>query len=505
MIRVPLRAVRLSQPVPALDERTARLDSITLGLARWRPDYSARHVFTGTQLVWLVLLLAAVTAGFCYARIPTASLIIALTTLFYAVSFLFKGFLFATSPRPQALTRPESRPDQLLPVYTVLVPLYREAAALPGLLAALTRLEYPPDRLDVKLILEADDPETESALAALPLPPQAEIIRVPVSTPRTKPKALMYGLSFARGSFVVVYDAEDQPEPDQLRLALARFDALGPRTACLQARLNFYNARENWLCKLFAIDYCLWFDYLLPSLERIGAPLPLGGTSNHFRREALVAAGGWDPFNVTEDADLGIRLAREGYHVATLASTTFEEAPPRFAAWLSQRTRWMKGYLQTCLVHNRNRRRLKREVGASGVLVLDVFLLGSVVAGLANPLLWTLFLAWTEAGKGVLDGISGPWLFQMSLVGLLGGNGLLIILSLLAPLRRGWRDLMPYALLAPIYWLLISIAAWRGLFGLLLRPFHWAKTAHGLSRFTPQPGPSQRKDAASSPLARTAR
>lgn len=247
------------------------------------------------------------------------------------------------------------------------------------------------------------------------------------------------------------------------------------------------------LCRLFAIDYCLWFDYLLPSLERLGAPVPLGGTSNHFRRDALLAAGGWDPFNVTEDADLGIRLAREGYHVGTLASTTYEEAPSCLAAWLSQRSRWMKGYLQTYLVHNRDRGRLKRETGRTGLLVLDVFLFGSVAAGLANPLLWTLFLAWTGTGEGVLDRWSSSWIFPFSLAGLVGGNLLLVFLSVLAPLRRSWLHLIPYALLAPLYWLLISVAAWRGLFGLVFRPFHWSKTDHGTSGFTPCAGPGSRK------------
>jgi cellulose synthase/poly-beta-1,6-N-acetylglucosamine synthase-like glycosyltransferase len=417
MIRAPLRLVRAT-PRPqaarnaAKDDDKARLSAVTLSLAKTRPEYSARRVFTAGQIFWLLLLATLLTGAFFVAPIPTASLVIVLTTLFYLASFLFKTFLFSTSPKrlvPPAQSEQAPNEQEVLPIYTVLIPLYREAAALPGLLAGLARLDYPKDRLDVKFILESDDFETAAALARLPKPPQAQTLFVPVLYPRTKPKALMYGLSFARGSYLVVYDAEDQPEPDQLRQALARFAALGPRTACLQARLNFYNARENWLCRLFAIDYCLWFDYLLPSLERLGAPVPLGGTSNHFRRDALLATGGWDPFNVTEDADLGIRLAREGYHVGTLASTTYEEAPSCLAAWLSQRSRWMKGYLQTYLVHNRDRGRLKRETGRTGLLVLDVFLFGSVAAGLANPLLWTLFLAWTGTGEGVLDRWSSSW------------------------------------------------------------------------------------------------
>jgi cellulose synthase/poly-beta-1,6-N-acetylglucosamine synthase-like glycosyltransferase len=247
------------------------------------------------------------------------------------------------------------------------------------------------------------------------------------------------------------------------------------------------------LCRLYAIDYCLWFDYLLPGLERIGAPLPLGGTSNHFRTRALIEAGAWDPFNVTEDADLGIRLAREGWQVGTLSSTTFEEAPTRLSAWLTQRTRWMKGYMQTYLVHTRDRRRLGREVGLPGVAVLELFLFGSALSGLANPILWLLFALWLGTGHGVLGGLTGSALLAVSLMALVGGNGLLLFLFLLAPLRRGWFGLVPFALTAPLYWLLISLAAWLGFFGLILRPSHWAKTAHGLTGFEARAGISRRR------------
>jgi glycosyltransferase XagB len=482
------RRLREDRPPTSEDEKE-RLARLTAALAASRPDYSARRIFSIPQLLILYLLLSLGLAGFAYAPVAAASGVVGFLTLFYLASFLFKSWLFVIAPEFEEPA--EDLPASPLPLYSVLVPLYREAAVLPALLGALARLDYPKEKLDVKLILEADDEETRSALDRIALPVWAEIILVPVSRPRTKPKALIYGLSFAHGDYVVVYDAEDQPEPDQLRRALAQFAKLGPGTACLQARLNVYNAKENWLSRLFAIDYCLWFDHLLPGLERIGAPLPLGGTSNHFRRAALLAAGGWDPFNVTEDADLGIRLAREGYRTRSLNSTTFEEAPPRLSAWLTQRARWMKGYLQTWLVHSRDRKRVARETGRAGLLVLDLFLLGSVLAGIVNPVLWALFIGWLSTGKGVLGGLAGPSLLLVSLFGLVGGNAMLVFLSLLAPLRRGWFHLVPYALTAPLYWLLVSLAAWRGLFGLLLRPFHWAKTAHGLTSFEPRAGPSK--------------
>lgn len=465
---------------------------LALRLYHAKPHYSARRVFSIPQIAKLYFVLSAVIAGLIYAPGITASLIVGALTLFYLASFAFKVFLFLASPSFEAKPDLVSVPADRLPVYTILVPLFAEAPAIPALIRALSSLDYPAERLDVKFIVEEDDAQTRAVVSGLLPGAHAEIIVVPPGKPRTKPKALLYGLAAARGAFVVVYDAEDQPEPQQLRRALARFEALGPDTACLQARLNLFNARENWLCRLFAIDYCLWFDYLLPGLERFSLPIPLGGTSNHFRREALEACGGWDPFNVTEDADLGIRLAREGFRVGTLDSTTFEEAPVSLAAWLAQRARWIKGYMQTALVHSRARTQTRREIGLPGLLVIDLFLLGTAIAGLANPVLWGLFIGWLVSGTGVLGGFTGPALLALSLLGLVGGNAMIVFLSLIAPLRRGWLDLIPFALSAPFYWLLISLAAWRGLAGLLVRPFHWSKTPHGQTAFVPKAAPSHR-------------
>ena len=213
-------------------------------------------------------------------------------------------------------------------------------------------------------MVEEDDLETVAAAKALldgDVP--FEIIEVPPGGPRTKPKAANYALAFARGEYLVVYDAEDRPERDQLKKAVATFRASPRQTACLQARLNFYNADHNWLTKMFALDYALWFDTLLPGLDRIGVPMPLGGTSNHFRTSVLRDIGGWDAFNVTEDADIGIRLSQLGYRVSMLDSNTFEEAPVTIGAWLKQRSRWLKGYMQTWLVHMRDPLALVRRTG----------------------------------------------------------------------------------------------------------------------------------------------
>lgn len=258
-------------------------------------------------------------------------------------------------------TVPSRVPDAELPIYTILVPLYREAHML------------------APLVLEAVDRDTLAAAQALHLPGNIEIIVVPELHPRTKPKALNYALPLARGEYLVIFDAEDRPDRDQLRRAYASFRRGSPNLACVQAALNIYNARDTWLTRQFTLEYCALFDALLPALDRLRLPVPLGGTSNHFRMSALKWLMAWDPFNVTEDADLGMRLARSGYRCAMLPSTTYEKAPPRLSSWLRQRTRWLKGYVQTWLVHMRSPRRLWRELGPRGFLGFQTVVGGTIL------------------------------------------------------------------------------------------------------------------------------
>jgi cellulose synthase/poly-beta-1,6-N-acetylglucosamine synthase-like glycosyltransferase len=354
---------------------------------------------------------------------------------------------------------------------------------LPSLVAALRAFDYPRDKLEVKLIVEADDDETRQAIRALDLDPWFHIVVVPPSDPRTKPKACNYALRFARGEFIVIFDAEDRPEPDQLRKAVAQFRS-GPQSiGCLQARLNFYNRNENWLTRLFALDYALWFDFLLPGLDVLRVPMPLGGTSNHFRTDVLRGIHGWDSFNVTEDADIGIRLARLGYRATTLDSTTYEEATNRPSDWLKQRTRWLKGYMQTWLVHMRNPLALWRHAGTRGFFAFQLFIGGTFVSSLANPLMWLMFIASHMTGITFFSGAFGEALARASLFSLVAGNLLFVYLAMLGPYRRGWLQLAPYGLIAPLYWLMISAAAYRAVWQLIRRPFYWEKTQHGVSRF----------------------
>jgi glycosyltransferase XagB len=452
------------------DIRARLADDAAHGLARSRPELSAHIVITRAQAVTLAFVVCAMTAALVAMPGAWQQAMTVLSFVFLA-GVAFRAFLALIGRR--ALPAAALRAGEPLPVYTILVPLLREANVLPRLARALLLLDYPHDRLDIKWIVEEDDPETLAAACALDGRGPFEIVCVPKGKPQTKPRALNFALNFAKGEFAVVYDAEDRPERDQLRKAVAAFRA-GPDTlACLQARLNFYNARETWLTRLFALDYALWFDAMLPALDRLGVPMPLGGTSNHFRIEVLRALGGWDAFNVTEDADLGIRIAQLGRRVAMLDSTTFEEAPVRFGVWLKQRTRWVKGYVQTWLVHTRRPWQLLRQAGPLGFLAFHLFIGGSVLTALAALPLWGFF-AWSVLQP------HGP--MALPFVAFAAGNLLLTALAMASPVRRGWHDLSPAGLGIALYWAMISLAALRALPQLVHSPFHWEKTAHGLSR-----------------------
>jgi len=441
------------------------------GLARERPELSAHIVITPTQAAVLILLGAAAIATLWEMR-STAGIAAAIgLSLTFLTGVAFRAALALIGPRHAA--RALRAADDTLPLYTILVPLLREANVLPRLARALLLLDYPKEKLEILLIVEEDDRETRAMAEHLEGRGPFEAVCVPRGKPQTKPRALNYALNFARGEFAVVYDAEDRPERDQLREAVAAFRA-GPQTlACLQARLNFFNARDSWLTRLFALDYALWFDSLLPALDRLGVPMPLGGTSNHFRTEVLRTLGGWDAFNVTEDADLGIRIAQLGRRVAMLDSTTFEEAPCRFDVWLRQRTRWMKGYMQTWLVHTRRPFALVRNAGLVGALAFHLFIGGAVFAALAAIPLWMVFIWSLLQPRSAMD---------LPLAIFAAGNLLQTALAMASPVRRGWRDLSPYGLSVAAYWAMISLAAARALVQLARDPFRWEKTEHGLRR-----------------------
>ncbi len=458
-------------------------------LARTDPEHSARVVMTSSQKYFTAAVVLAAGLNFLWFPLWTAIALNAAINLLHFCTFTFRTALawLSCGGQDELLIKNEEVAallDTDLPEYTVLVPMYKEPEVLPILAAALRNLDYPRSKLDIKLVLEESDLETIAAAKAQGMDATIEIVRVPYSEPRTKPKACNYALRLARGKYLTIYDAEDQPEPDQLKKAVLAFRKLGRNTACVQAHLNYFNAHENWLTRMFTLEYALWFDMFLPALDRLQVPIPLGGTSNHFDLAKLREAGAWDPFNVTEDADLGLRFAALGYHVSVVNSVTYEEANSQLRNWIRQRSRWIKGYMQTWLVNMRHPVRLLRRVGFRGFCSLQLFIGGSIVAGLAHPILLIPFLIWLLTGMKTFDPIFPPAVLVVSVVNLTLGNACLIYVSMLAAAKRKHFWLVAQALMVPAYWLLQSVAAYKAVWQLITKPFYWEKTSHGISRFT---------------------
>lgn len=458
-----------------------------LALSRRFPDWSAQRPLTALQIVTALLLVFGIALVFVRAPWAAGRALILLATLFYLASTLYKLLLVRLSVTRAAEIR--IPPDELaslreedLPVYSILVPLYHEPESVAPLVNALAALDYPRDRLDVQLLLEEDDADTRRAVAVIDLPEGFRVTLVPPSHPRTKPKACNVGLARARGDLLVIYDAEDRPEPDQLRKAVAAFRRVPPEVICLQCKLNFYNPRQNLLTRWFAGEYAAWFDLFLPGLSALGAIIPLGGTSNHFRIGALRGLLGWDAWNVTEDCDLGIRLYRRGGRTRMLDSTTWEEACPSLSYWIRQRTRWLKGYLQTWLVHMRHPVALLRDLGPANFLHFQMLIGGIGFSLLINPIFWTMAALWLAARWTALMALFPGPVFLMSAFCLFAGNFVFVYLGAIGCYRRGYFDLVKYAMVAPPYWVLMSYSAWRALGQFVANPFHWEKTRHGLVR-----------------------
>ena len=484
-------AVGLASPVAMRDSVLAGLGPAILrqavsGLARSHPTSSAR---AGSWL-WQSVALAAGTGALIGLTLIAGVSAQWLQTVLLTLPFLMVVALRLTvllaypfaRPRPAPLS--PVRDDRDLPVFTLLVPLYHEARVLPDLIAALRGLDYPAAKLDIKLILESVDAETLAAVRELGLRPPFELVVVPNRRPRGKPKALNYALAFARGEYVCVYDAEDVPEPDQLRRVATAF-ADGPASlGCVQGQLVIDNPGAGWLCSQFALEYLTLFDGTLSALDHLRLPLPLGGTSNHFPLRLLRHIGGWDAWNVTEDADLGFRLARRGYQAHVVATTTYEEAPHRFGNWLRQRTRWQKGWMQTYIVHSRQPLRHLADLGPWGWFGFHAQFGGVIVSSLIYPFSlalvgWQLFAG---APLPHAESYSDRLLMLVAVFNLLAGLGVALAHAAVCAIgRRRWLLLAAVPLM-PVYWLLISLAAYRALWQLARQPFKWEKTEHGLSR-----------------------
>ncbi|WEK51788.1 MAG: glycosyltransferase family 2 protein [Candidatus Kaistia colombiensis] len=457
------------------------VDHAVSGLDRAHPDWSARRLLTPAQAAFflvaaMLVALALWQAGWLVVQIFN----IAIGILFLALIMLR---LLAISVALERSFRPSPPLDAdraRLPVYSLLVPLYDEAHMVADLARALGRLDWPKERLDIKFIVEERDRATRRALERLGLGPPFEILIVPDRAPRTKPKALDFALPLARGRFVTVYDAEDRPDPGQLLEAYLAFEAGDDRLACIQAPLLVDNDDVNGLTALYAMEYSMQFDGVLPTLVALDMPLPLGGTSNHFRIEALRAVGGWDPYNVTEDADLGIRFARCGYRSGTITRPTYEEAPRTTRLWLKQRTRWLKGWMQTFLVHMRHPIRLWRAIGSRRTLGFLLTGFGTVVAAAIHPVYIASALA-LVIDPTVIWRVGSPLaaaVIFLNVFNFVAGYVAFALLSR-ATLRLRHKKRQPGVLpFLPGYWLLLSLACYRALFQLIIAPHLWEKTQH---------------------------
>lgn len=455
-----------------------------------RPLVADRTLLPHQARGFLVIGATLLIAGLLDASMLWQALLIG-CNIFYLVSLAFKILLYREGTLAEQQQRTLEKQlsahihalrDETLPIYTILVPLYQESfAVMSRLISNLHALDYPKEKLDIKLICEADDATTLGALKRLRPPETMGIIHVPPSNPRTKPKACNVALQQIRGEYLVIYDAEDAPARDQLKRSIALFERDGGKDlACLQAPLNYYNRAENLLTQLFSIEYSALFKLLLPALERMELPIPLGGTSNHLRVSALQDAGGWDAFNVTEDADLGIRLHYFGYRTRLLPSLTLEEAPIKLGGWMRQRTRWIKGYIQTWLVYMRDPSELKRRLGKQGYYGFQFFVGAPALTFLLAPVFWGVFLF---SLLGILPMQLSDWLLGLCLVSFVGGMISHWIFAKAVLNLEYWRDMRLALLVFPFYWLLHSVACARALWQLVTAPHYWEKTTHGLTSF----------------------
>lgn len=465
----------------ALMQRSARrqISETVNRLPLQAPDFSAKSVLSQEQ---------AFAAGLATALLPMAAWFQPQMTLLFAhlaASLLFVGCVLlrirAAGRARRAAPLISPAPQGPYPVYSVPVALHRERLVVPQLCAHLRKLNWPASRLQVIFVCEEGDAETLNALRIADKPAGSKVIRVPAFGPQTKPRALSYALPVASGEFVVIYDAEDRPHPEQLMEAYARFQRESMQTACLQSPLSITNGGKSFLSRMFAFEYAALFGGLLPYLAAKTRLLPLGGTSNHFRRAILVETAAWDPYNVTEDADLGTRLCRLGYRTGMLSLPTLEDAPTRLAQWLPQRTRWFKGWMQTWLVHMRNPARFMAQTGAGNMLRFQILTLGMVFSALVYPLMlleigWMWMLAASGGGQTMPAFKLAIFVIDFANVAL-GHMGFILLGAKAAEKPHAGRTLL-VTLGLPFYWILLSLAAWRAVWQLAFKPHFWEKTEH---------------------------
>lgn len=459
--------------------------------SRLPEDLSARRVTTdGSVILAMSGLLGVAATGVLAPHLVLPAVTSVLAALYLASTIDRHWLLLQGLRTPSLLTISDEEaravPDDQLPVYTILLPVYNEPSIVHNLIAGVGRLEYPKDKLEILLLVEEDDIATRKAMARTELE-AVRLILVPNSQPKTKPKACNYGMATPGldGEMVTIYDAEDIPDPLQLRKAVVAFAQLPADVGCLQARLGYFNEEQNLLTRWFSMEYDQWFGMTLPAVEAAGCVVPLGGTSNHMRTSVWRAIGGWDEFNVTEDADLGVRLARAGYRTRILDSMTLEEANSDVLNWIRQRSRWYKGYLQTMLVHLRHPAALWSQIGGKGILRL-LNMTGAVpLVAVINLVFWSTMATWILGRPEFVEMTFPALTYYVYLAMYLVGAPLSVYLGLIVVQRQGKPHLWWAATLVPLYWMLQSIAAMKAILQLLTKPHYWEKTVHGLTTSDP--------------------
>lgn len=371
-----------------------------------------------------------------------------------------------------------------LPKVSVLVPLLQEDEIAEKLIQRLNRLTYPKSLLEIVLVLEAHDTVTRDTIARTDMPGWMSVIEVPsADNLTTKPRALNYALDFCRGSIIGVWDAEDAPEPDQIEKVVTRFRNAPENVACLQGVLDYYNSKTNWLSRCFAIEYATWWRMILPGISQLGLVIPLGGTTLFFRRPILEKLCGWDAHNVTEDADLGVRLARHGYMTELIPTVTYEEANCRAWPWVKQRSRWLKGFLITWLVHMRAPRALLRDLGFIRFLGVQTLLLATFAQFASAPMLWSFWITLAGYDHPVAHTLGAPTAMLMAWC-FLAAAVINLSISMVAVANKEHRHLMVYVLTLPFYFPMAALSAYKALKEMVVEPFYWDKTQHGITSST---------------------
>jgi len=449
-------------------------------------DHSAIHTLHAWQSLFIFGLIGVFLLSAYVNLVNTLIAIMAVLSTIYLLDVVFNLFMVMKSLHYQyEISINDEEIQELknsqLPIYSILCPLYKEAHMIPQFVQGISQIDWPLDKLDVMLLLEEDDVATIAAAKKLNLPSFVRIVVVPDSQPKTKPKATNYGLAYAKGEYVVIFDAEDIPDPLQLKKAYIAFQQVDKNVVCLQAKLNYYNPHHNFLTRLFTAEYSLWFDVILPGLQALGTTIPLGGTSNHFRKDELIKIEGWDPFNVTEDCDLGTRLFKKGYKTAIIDSITLEEANSDVINWIRQRSRWIKGYIQTYFVHMRDPISFTKNHGIHAVL-FNVIIGGKIAFLFINPILWLTTIAYFTNYAYVgpqIEALFPSVIFYMAITSLVLGNFLYLYYYMIGSAKREHWTLIKYIYFVPLYWLLVSIASLWALYQLIFKPHYWEKTIHG--------------------------